>query len=281
MSNQDLHSAHQTDQQPQIGEGHSSRTRRLLRFRTPGLKGFRAPQLVTTVGAVIVWWLVSLVLEVRWLPSPAKVWSAWWDLFRAGEFASLTSTGRTLAIGLAIVIVLAAIATLVISSSELIEKAVEPFINAALATPTIALIPVFITLWGFKDVTRVATVISFALFPVVVTWVEGIKQAPPELLEMGRAFTAGRLRQIRSIVLPSAASMIVTGFRIGVVQGIKGVVSAEVLVGVIGVGRVLQESAFDLARLYATVLTLILISIGAYVVLFLVDERLSRRTQGG
>ena len=257
------------------------RRRRLLRFRTPGLQGFRAPQLVTLVGTVLVWWAASATTGLRWLPSPAEVGVAWWDLVRAGDLAALSSTARTLAIGLAIVFVVGSLLAALLAASPLMEAATEPFVNAALATPTIALIPVFITLWGFKDTTRVATVISFSLFPVVVTWVEAVKNAPAPLLEMSRAFTAGPVRRLRSIVLPAAAPMLVTGVRIGVVQGIKGVVSAEVLVGVIGVGRLLQESAFDLPRLYAVVLTLIVISIVVYMALFAVDERMSRRTQNG
>jgi len=241
----------------------------------------RYPQAATLLLLMGVWELAARTVQPTWLPRFSAVARSGWKLAVDGRFLELASTGRTLLVGMAVVIVVAGLLAFAIASSRLVEQALEPYVNAALATPTVALIPVFVLLWGFGDATRVATVISFSLFPVVVTWAEGIKQAPAHLIEMARAFTAGPRKRIVSVVLPAAAPLIITGLRIGVVQGIKGVVSAEILIGVIGIGRLLEESRFILPQLYAIVTVLLGISVVVYLALIGVEERLARRTTVG
>ena len=242
----------------------------------------RYPQILTASGFVLVWEVVSVTLEPRWLPTVQSVASAWWDLASSGAFTILDTTAVTLVIGLTITLAVAAILTAALGASPFLEAASTPFINAALATPTIALIPIFEYLWGFGDVTRVATVVSFALFPTTVTWVAGVRNRPSDLLEMARSFDASRGRQILSVVLPAAAPMILVGFRIAVIQGIKGVISAEIIIGVIGIGRLLEEATltFDLASLYAVILTVVAISFVSYLVFDAIEHRASRWAHG-
>jgi ABC-type nitrate/sulfonate/bicarbonate transport system permease component len=253
----------------------------VARRRRNPLRWVARPQLATLLGVAVVWEVLGRLLELRWLPPVTSIAVAWWDLVADGSFLELGSTVQTLALGLAVTYVAAALGSALLSWSSVLEEAAEPFVNAALATPTVALVPVYIMIWGFKDGTRVATVISFALFPVLVTWLQALKKIPDDLVEMGRAFTAGRAARLRRIVIPAAAPMILTGVRLGVVQGIKGVVTAEVLVGIIGIGRLLQDYTYDLPHLYAVVLTMLGASVIAYLGLFALEERLTRRTQGG
>ena len=237
-------------------------------------------QLLSLVVAVLIWQVWATVFEPSWLPPFTEVVGAWWDMLTSGEFKALLSTGRTLLIGLVIVFLLGGVISAALAASTLLEDATRPFINAALATPTIAVIPVFALIWGLDDKTRVATVVSFALFPLIVAWVDAVRETPTELVEMADSFTAGRLRKWRSVIIPSAASMLITGVRIAVMQGIKGVVSAEVVIGVIGVGRLLRENNFELARLYAIICTLLVLSIVVYVALEALERRGVRRTSG-
>lgn len=241
----------------------------------------RYPRTISLLLLFIVWESAARVVAPRWLPPLTEVVVSGWRLLLDGRFVILDTTVQTLLIGLFVSFVVAAGLALALAKSRFLEETAEPFINAALATPTVALIPVYLLLWGFKDTTRVVTVISFALFPIVVTWIEALKQAPEPLLEMAHAFTAGPVRRLVTITLPAAAPMLLTGVRIGVVQGIKGVVSAEVIIGVIGIGQLLQESAFKLPQLYAVVSVLLILSVLVYLGLMQLEARLARRSQVG
>ncbi len=239
----------------------------------------RSPQVLTMGGALALWELAARLAAPPWLPPASAVLAAWWHLASTGQLLALASTAATLGIGLGVVFGAGAALTLVVALSGVMEEALTPFFNAALSIPTIALIPVYMLLWGLSDVTRVVTVVSFALVPLVVIWVVAARDLPSDLLEMARSFNASPTRRLVSVVLPAAAPVLITGVRIAVVQGIKGVVSAEILIGVIGIGRLLQTATltFDLARLYALILTLLVLSITAYFLLQMLERRASRR----
>lgn len=239
----------------------------------------RAPQVITLVVAVGAWELVARVVHPTWMPAADAVARSWWQLVASGQLGELGSTVRTLVIGLAIVFVAGAVVSILVGVSSVIREALAPFINAALAIPTVALAPAFILLWGLSDITRVATVVSFALVPLIVQWSVARRGVPSDLVEMARSYDASPARVLRSIVLPAAAPVLITGVRIAVVQGMKGVVSAEILIGVIGIGRLLQTAilTFDLARLYAVILTLMVVTFTVYLALEQLERRASRR----
>lgn len=243
----------------------------------------RAPQLITLVGAVALWESAARLLHPAWLPSAAAVGTAWWQLAAAGELTELVGSARTLAIGLAIVFVAGAVLAVSVGLSSVLRQALSPYFNAGLAIPTIAIVPAFILFWGLSDVTRVATVVSFALVPLVVQWSVASTDLPKDLLEMARSFDASPFRRLASIVLPASAPVLITGVRIAVVQGIKGVVSAEILIGVIGIGKLLQTAmvTFDLARLYAVILTLVVLTFAMHLSLERIEGRATRRVTEG
>jgi ABC-type nitrate/sulfonate/bicarbonate transport system permease component len=240
----------------------------------------RYPQPLTLVGALVLWEVAAVAVRPVWLPQPAAVAGAWWQLVSAGRFADLTSTVRTLIIGLALVFSLGTVIAVAIGTSAMARDVLSPYLGAGLAVPTTALIPVYILVWGLSDPTRVATVVSFGLVPLVVQWSAAAKARPSDLLEMARSFDASPLRRLWSIVLPASAPVLLTGVRIAVVQGIKGVVSAEILIGVIGIGKLLQEAivSFDLPDLYAVIVTLAAVTFALYLVLERLERRAARRS---
>jgi len=238
------------------------------------------PQPLSAAAVVAGWELAARLLHPAWLPPASAVAVDFWQLIRSGQLLLLGSTVRTLALGLLIVFAAGALLSLLVGLSRVMDEALAPFFNAALSIPTIALVPVFILLWGLSDATRVATVVSFALVPLVVTWAVAARDLPGQLLEMARSFGASPAQRLRFVILPAGAPVLIVGVRIAVVQGIKGVVSAEILIGVIGIGQLLQQATltFDLARLYALILTLVFLSVISYLLLDALERRTSRRT---
>lgn len=236
------------------------------------------PQAVTALGLIVVWELAAELADPSWLPTVQAVSSSWWQLVVSGAFRIATTSLETLAIGLAIVFVLAAVVAFALARVPLLDEALTPLLNAAMSTPVVALVPVFVMIWGFTTTTRVVAVVAFAFVPLVLQWIVALKSVPPHLTEMSHAFAAGRVAQVRTVVLPAVAPLLLNGARIAVVQAIKGLVTAEMIIGVVGVGKLIVTASetFDMAQLYAVILTIVGVSIASYVVLSLVEHRTSR-----
>jgi ABC-type nitrate/sulfonate/bicarbonate transport system permease component len=244
-------------------------TRRVLAFW---------PQALTAAAVLAAWEIVASTSRPYWLPNVQRVSSSWWDLASSGAFRVATTSLQTLGIGLLIVFVLGGILAGLLANVRLLDDALSPLINAAMSTPLVALVPVFVLIWGYSSTTRVIAVVSFALFPLVLQWIVALKGVPADLQEMAQSFEGGRVRRVRTIVLPAVAPLLLNGARLAVVQAIKGLVTAEMIIGVIGVGKLIVTAAdtFDMPQLYAVILTIVAASIVSYLVLSTAETRASR-----
>ncbi len=84
--------------------------------------------------------------------------------------------------------------------SRLVELALEPYVSALYATPRLALIPVLILWLGITFQMRFAVVVMSGVFPIILNTYLGGKEVDRNLLDAGRAFDAGRLQMLRTIV---------------------------------------------------------------------------------
>lgn len=240
----------------------------------------RRADVVSGLIAIIAWLVINGVWHPAWLPSLASVLRQFADLITSGSLSVLGATAVTLAIGLLVTFVAAAVIASAMAANEIVEQSLLPFVNGFLAVPHIALIPMFAFIWGNGELTRIVATVAFALSPVILTWTTALKSTPASLNEMASAFAAGPAARVRWVKIPAAAAPLIAGVRIGVVQGIKGVVSAEVIIGVVGVGKLVTTAShtFDIPQLYAVVLLIIVVSIVAYVLLTAIENRMTRWT---
>jgi ABC-type nitrate/sulfonate/bicarbonate transport system permease component len=239
----------------------------------------RAQRAVLPVTGVValaaLWEGIAEIVRPQWLPSLHEVVEEAAQLITSGELSAAGITVTTLLLGLSIVFVASAVLAASLWASPTLWRAVEPMLNATMATPNIALIPAFALIWGFSTTTRVVTVVSFALVPTILTWTSGLRESPADLREMAHSFGASRSAAFRTVVIPAAAPVLLVGVRLAVVQGIKGIVAAEMLTGVVGIGRLLivSSQSFEMAQVYALVLILVLVSCGAYAALRSIESR--------
>lgn len=227
---------------------------------------------------LLAWYLAAQLWHPHWLPTLPSVLREVWTMLTNGELSVLGTTARTLVLGLVIVFALSAVAATIMASTEIGEQALLPYVNGFMAVPHIALIPMFTFIWGNGDLTRIITTISFAIAPVILTWAPALKAPPADLTEMAESFGASTFARARYILIPNAAAPLIAGVRIGIVQGIKGVISAEVLIGVVGLGKIITTASqtFEIAHLYAIVLAIIALSIIFYLLLTSVEKRMTR-----
>lgn len=239
----------------------------------------KASPFITFVLVLAVWQAVALTAQPRWLPDLRLIGDGVLAQVTSGQFVQAgASTLRTLILGLSVTIVAAAVFAAALALSDVIDEALTTVLGGLMAVPSVALIPVFIFIWGLSDLTMIASIVSFALLPLTLQWATALREVPQTLVEMSRSFAAGRVQLARTVYLPSVAPLLLTGIRIAVVQAIKGVVSAEVIIGTIGIGRLLtiQSSTFNMAGTWAVIVLIILVSIASYAVLTWLETRASR-----
>ena len=151
----------------------------------------------------------------------------------------------------------------------------NPFVSALYAMPRVAMVPL-ITLWfGVEMKSKVIVVFLFAVFPILVNTVAGVKALDPDLLRAARAYCATDWQIFKAVALPGSVPFILTGIRQGISLGLIGVVISELSGGSEGVGFMITYGgqSFQTDTLFAGVV------IVAFAGIFLtwLAERLERR----
>lgn len=203
-------------------------------------------------------------LEVHRIIVPfSEVLVRLYELAGGGLAGDLLLSLRGYAIGFGLALVSGLAVAIATSFSPALDEFVEPYINAGLATPTTALIPVLMIVFGLGFATRVAVIFLYGFFMIVVNTQAGLRSVSPSLVDMGRAFGASGWKFLLKITIPSALPLILTGIRVTISRCLKGMVNAETVLSITGLGALIIRfgRTFDVASLYAIILVVIVIAV--------------------
>jgi NitT/TauT family transport system permease protein len=124
----------------------------------------------------------------------------------------------------------------VLGSFRRFEFLFDPLIAALYATPTVALVPLIILLFGVDLASKFAVVFLEAWVTLTVSTINGVHSADRRWLDIATSFRAPRSLVFRSVTVPSSIPFIITGVRIAAGRALVGVVVAEFIASNIGLG---------------------------------------------
>jgi NitT/TauT family transport system permease protein len=186
------------------------------------------------------------------------------------------ATAVSVAVTFVPVVVLGVVIGVAMGSSRWAEWAGTPYLSLALSVPLVSLIPVFLLIFGLGRGTIIAVIVAYSLPAVIVNTQAGIESVSKDQLDMARSVGASRLLTFRRITLPSASSLILAGVRVAAGRSIKGAIIAEQVIGLIGVGGIIQlyGGAFAVEELYAVILFIGIVGILVVRLLGMAERRL-------
>jgi NitT/TauT family transport system permease protein len=145
---------------------------------------------------------------------------------------------------------------LLIGRYKPVQWVFDPLVNTFLSLPLVALIPVLFLIFGLGRGSILATIVIYTFFIIVVNTAVGVRTTDPQAVEMATSFGATERQVMNRIVLPSALPLTFAGIRIATGRAIRAVIIAEQVIGLIGLGGLVQRlgGAFAVEQLYAVVL---------------------------
>lgn len=217
-------------------------------------------------------------------PPPTEVFPALWEGIVEGEIIGATAgTLLTVTVGVSISIVIGLIVGFGVALFPWARNTLDPLIDAAYAMPVTMLIPVIGVYTGLDFRGRVFIVISYVALVIVISTSTGVRDVPRDLLETGRAFGLKGRAMWRAVIFPSALSHIASGISTGVARGIRGAVTAELLLIASDLGAYILDAQARLLtdQLLAGILWTLLLGYVLYVAALKLENRLLRwRTMG-
>jgi ABC-type nitrate/sulfonate/bicarbonate transport system permease component len=139
------------------------------------------------------------------------------------------------------------------------ERFSEPYLSILLVTPMSAVIPIIIMATGLGLLSRVMIVFSFAFVTIAINTRAGVRMVEPSWIEMTRAFGATERQLWFTTLLRGARPAILMGLRLGLIRAVAGMITMELLLIAVGVGRLILDfqGYFEAAEMYAVVIVVI------------------------
>jgi ABC-type nitrate/sulfonate/bicarbonate transport system permease component len=217
----------------------------------------------TFVGFVVVWQLATALAKAPYFPTPFSIAQAMQKLWLSGPASHLfltpsvatdivPSISRVLG-GWAVSCVAGILVGIAIGLSPLLTDYTGTVFAFIRALPPVMMIPVFMVLFHIGTPMQLATIISGAIWPVLLNAVDGARSVEPTNLDVARVFKISRLRRVFTVVLPAALPRIFGGMRIAMGISLILMVIGEMTGGFDGLGySVLNfQEAFDNIDMWA------------------------------
>jgi ABC-type nitrate/sulfonate/bicarbonate transport system permease component len=252
-----------------------ARTQVVERWRRPALGGLGLALVVAVVEA-----LPRLgIVDSRFLPpfsEMARELAA--QLTLADFWVALAQTVRGWALGLAIAMIAGVLVGVLLGSVPFLRAVTASTIEFLRPIPSVALIPLVVLIYGSRPQSALVLVVYAAFWQVLVQVLYGVADVDPVVRDTARSYRFARWTVVRTVIWPTAMPYVVTGFRLAASVALILEITAELIVGVPGLGRSIgvAQSSGAVAQTYALVIVVGLLGVAVNAVARAVERRALR-----
>ena len=157
-----------------------------------------------------------------------------------------------------------------------------PLLSSAFAIPFIVWYPLMLIWLGLGPQSKIAYGVAIGFFPIAINTLSAVQHLDRRYLMLARSLGASGGQLFWKFILPSVMPSVVSGLRIGTSFCVIGVLVAEMIASVDGLGFWISyyRTLYDTGHVYLGILLALACTILANVGLSYIERRASRwRTQ--
>jgi NitT/TauT family transport system permease protein len=266
-------------ERPLVGEEWATLRPRLPRQLGGSTSLERLVSVLSPVVLLLVWEVLvrARLLDHRFFPAPSELVGTLVSLITSGVLLqhvamSLTRISAGFALGSAAGLILG----LLMGISRLIRAAIKPLVGVIYPIPKIAILPLVMLIFGLGERSKYVIVAIGVFFLVLLNTMAGVMTIDRIYLDVGKNFGARRFEVLRTIALPGALPLIMTGLRLGWGTALLLIVAAEFLTAKAGIGYLIWNSwqTFAVEEMYVGLLTISGLGLLSFVLLDWIERRL-------
>lgn len=216
------------------------------------------------------------------LPRFCEVLKALWSERELLYNHSLVTLGEAV-LGLSISVIIGVSFALSIYLWKNVGKTLYPIIIFSQTIPTIALSPIMVMWFGYSIWSKVAAVVLFCFFPIVISTLDGLNNVDKDLVDVLKALGGSRINIFFKLHMRSALPNFLSSLKISATYSIAGATIGEWLGAEKGLGIYVKRAAGMLQSdsLFAGVLVLSFLGLFLFSIGFLLEKILLkyRRTR--
>lgn len=239
-------------------------------------------RLILLAVIVAIWqvYVTSANVSPLVFSAPSDVASAFWHGWTGGDLARATGiTMRTLVIGMAIGMAVAAILTTLATWTRVGEDILVLLTSMLNPLPSIAILPLAILWFGLSTTSLIFVVANAVTWPIAINVSMGFRTVNPTILAAGRNIGLRGWRLVRDVLIPAALPHTIAGLKTGWAFGWRTIIAAELVFGVAGgkggLGNYINDARYFLRipEVFAGLVSIALIGILLEYAFTLVERR--------
>lgn len=142
-----------------------------------------------------------------------------------------------------------------------LAEVLDPYITALYSIPKIALAPLFIIWFGIGIESKIAVSASIVFFVVFLNTYAGVRDVNPLYIHAIRIMGGSQWHVLRSVIMPSATSWVITGLKVSVPYALVGTVIGEFMSANRGIGFIISQATglFDTTSVFSGLIVLAIV----------------------
>jgi ABC-type nitrate/sulfonate/bicarbonate transport system permease component len=221
------------------------------------------PRLLPLVGPLLLFGLWELVIAAHWvkpvlLPPPGETLMHLWTSVTTGAITVdfMATLWRTLA-AFGIAVAIGVPLGVMLGSSVHAYRSVEFLIDFFRSTPSSALIPLFLLIFGITDANKIAIAAFAAVLLVLFNSAYGVMNAKKTRVMAAQIMGVSKWHVFKDVMLMESLAQTFVGLRTGVSMSLVIVIVAEMFIGSeTGLGhRIIDaQQVFNVKDMYTSIL---------------------------
>ena len=205
------------------------------------------------------WWFASASSTNPFFPSLQKIVTEFGKLWLFDHFLSdIVPSMSNFVIGFAIACVAGVLLGTLLGLVPPLNWLLGPIIQFIRAVPAVALLPIFIAMLGFGNEVRLFIIALAALFPVLISTIDGIRGTDALLVDMSKVYRFSRIERLWFVYLRSASPQIFSGMLVSLQVAFIVMITSEMLGSARGIGAMtlMAQKSFDILGMWAGIVLL-------------------------
>ena len=206
---------------------------------------------------------MSDILPSHSFPSPYEVGESLVYMISDGSlFFGIVTTLMRLVIGLTIAIAIGVFLGIIMARIDVVNQTIGSLVLGLQSIPSIAWVPLALLWIGLNDAGIIFVTAIGAIFAVTINTYTGVKNIDPHYVEAARNMGAKGTQLITNVLIPAAFPFMISGFKQGWAFAWRGVIGAEMLFSLLGLGFLLNVGRFTLEVSQVIAIMLVIMVIG-------------------
>jgi ABC-type nitrate/sulfonate/bicarbonate transport system permease component len=216
------------------------------------------------------------IIDTRFFPAPSSIFAVLFQMLQPSQQFPASELWQNLSISLvriALGFVIGAVPGILLGVAmglfSPMRAIIQPLVDATFPIPKIAILPLYIMIFGIGEESKYAIIATAVFFLVLINTVAGVRNIDSIYLDVGKNFHASRAMMFTDIALPGALPMIVTGLKLGMGVALLVIVSAEFVGAKSGIGYLIWTSwqIFQVEKMYVGLMVIAVVGFASAIAL--------------